>query len=370
MKHNNFYHIAYTIALILLFTQACGSSNIDLEITPAAQAIEASEAVGTDEVPQEVVTPTVEPTSTSVATNPAMSTPTSTATSKPFHIESASFEFEGQERNYMVFIPDTYTDSQNYPMVIYLHSYGWTAQQGMDYTQLNQVANSYNFMVVYPSARRNWNSGMGDNSGVGTPNHNDVGFIDVLIDMLSMSYSIDLDRIYAAGYSNGGFMAYKLACQLSHRIAAVASVGGVISTSTLADCNPLRPIPILQIHGTEDSWVPIEGKTGWNSVDQTLKFWTNINDCDKADSTIIQDTDSTDGCTVEKISYTNCTDNSIVIYYKVINGGHTWPGAGPTGYSAGNTNQDLNASVEIWNFFKGYQLTPVSIESIENDGSP
>ncbi len=68
------------------------------------------------------------------------------------------------------------------------------------------------------------------------------------------------------------------------------------------------------------------------------------------------DLDPTDGCTVEKITYTDCSDNSNVVYYKVINGGHTWPGAGPLHPAFGNTNQDINASVEIWNFFKNYKV--------------
>ena len=71
---------------------------------------------------------------------------------------------------------------------------------------------------------------------------------------------------------------------------------------------------------------------------------------------ILLDLDTTDSCTVEMISYTNCKDKIDVIYYKIINGGHTWPGAGPAGYPAGNTNQDFNASVEIWNFFKDIRL--------------
>ncbi len=179
-----------------------------------------------------------------------------------------------------------------------------------------------------------------------------------MIDTLSNHYNIDLERIYACGYSNGGFMSYKLACQLSHRIAAIASVGGVISSNTAANCNPLRAMPVLHIHGTKDPWIPINGTTGCNSVDQTLNYWTDFNNCTESDTIILQDLDQTDGCTTEKISYTNCRYNSNVIYYKVINGGHTWPGADPPGYPAGNTNQDFNASVEIWNFFKDHQLTP------------
>ncbi|MBU8892140.1 MAG: dienelactone hydrolase family protein [Bacteroidales bacterium] len=271
-------------------------------------------------------------------------------------IQTGSFDFDGDQRNYMAYLPDNYNDTLNFPLVIYLHCYGWTAQQGMNYTLLNQVADTSGFIVVSPSAITNWNSGVGDNARWPTPNVNDVGFINALIDTVSSHYGIDPERIYACGYSNGGFMSYKLACQLSDRIAAIASVGGISSTNTVANCNPVRSMPVLQIHGTEDSWVPISGNTGWYSVDQTLSFWTGFNNCVQVDTTILQDLDPTDSCTVEKISYTKCSNNISVIYYKVINGGHTWPGAGPAGYPAGNTNQDFNASVEIWNFFKDIRL--------------
>ncbi len=314
MNHKNLYRISFVISLLLLITQGCGSSNKDLE-----------------------------PTSTAV--------PAITATVKPFHIESGSFEFEGEEREYMIFIPDTYSESQKFPLVIYLHSLGWTPQKDMEVTQLNQVADNNEFMVVYPSAiGLNWNSGIGDRVGWKTPDVNDVGFIDELIDTLSTSYSIDLDRIYATGWSNGGFMAYKLACQLSLRIAAVASVGGVLSTGTLSDCNPLRPVPILHIHGTRDSTVPMDGYKGWNSVDETISYWTTFNNCVKTETTTLEDLDQTDDLMVEKISYSNCTNNSNVIYLKRIGYGHLWPDA----------SLGLIASEEVWNFFKDYQLTSTS----------
>ncbi|MGD8753048.1 MAG: PHB depolymerase family esterase [Anaerolineales bacterium] len=242
---------------------------------------------------------------------------------------------------------DNYTDEKDFPLVIYLHSYGWNAQKGLDYTQLNQVGNAYGFIILYPNANRNWNSGIGDNPVYSTPDIDDVGYISALIDAISEQYSIDQEMIYAAGYSNGGFMAYKLACQLSHRIAAIASVSGVFSTSVKDNCNPTRPVPVLHIHGTKDPWVTDQGGTGWYSVDQTLEYWIDFNKCESSETSDLLDIDSTDGSTVEKIYYSNCADDSNVIYYKVIGGGHTWPGAGPPGYSAGNTNQDINASEEI-----------------------
>ena len=279
-------------------------------------------------------------------------------------IVTSNFDFDGNCRDYKVFLPNDYRYGSIFPLVIYLHSYGWTAQQGLDYTLLNQVADTSGFIVVYPSGLPNWNSGIGDNQDWPTPDIDDVGFINALIDTLSNHYGIDLERIYACGFSNGGFMSYKLACQLSHRIAAFASVGGVLSTSTAANCNPLHTMPVLQIHGTGDAFVPINGTTGWYSVDQTLNYWIDFNDCNQVDTVLLPDLDPTDGCTVEKISYSNCSDESKVIFYKVINGGHSWPSAAADYPWAGNRNKDINASVEIWNFFKDYQLV-TSVESVD-----
>jgi polyhydroxybutyrate depolymerase len=230
----------------------------------------------------------------------------------------------------------------------------------MNYTQLNQVAEGYGFIVVYPSAIENWNS---------TLDVNDVEYIDALIDTLSEGYSIDPERIYATGFSQGGLMAYKLACQLSHRIAAIAAVASGVTASILRDCNPLRPVPVLHIHGTLDREAPIfgdlEDPTGFASVHRTLNYWIAFNNCVETETVNLEDTDQTDSSTVEKTSYTNCDNNSDVIYLKVISGGHTWPGAGWSGLSLGLTNLDIDASVEIWEFFMDHQLTPTSAESHE-----
>jgi len=367
--------IVYVTTLFILALVACSAEVGTVEVQ---QLVEATATLvpptNTPNPPTATpVTPTLNPLSdvlTQQALTAQATTPSPTDSSESPHIETDSIDFEGRLRKHIVFLPNNYTGTTNFPLVIYLHSYGWTARRGMNYTSLNQVADTYDFIVVYPSASTNWNSGIGESPVWRTPDVNDVGYINALIDTLSNNYSIDLERIYATGYSNGGFMAFKLACQLSHRIAAIASVSGVMSTNVAANCNPLRTMPVLQIHGSDDEWVPINGTTKWQSVDQTLTYWIDFNNCVKADTAILQDTDSTDGSTVEKISYTNCTDNSNVIQYEVINGGHTWPGAGNPGYPAGRTNQDFDAGVEIWNFFKDYKLILASIESNENDGSP
>lgn len=270
--------------------------------------------------------------------------------------ETGGFDFDGVKRVYGVFLPKNYTGTENFPLVIYLHSYGWNSGKGMNYTALYTVADTSDFLVAYPDANPNWNSGIGDSPSWPTPNINDVGFINALIDTLSNHYSIDLERVFVCGFSNGGFMAYKLACQLSHRIAAIASIGGVMSNSTAANCKPLSTMSVLHIHGTKDRFVPINSKGDWNTVDQSLNYWTNFNNCAQVDTIILPDLDPSDGCTVEKIIYTNCTDNSNIIYYKVINGGHSWPGAAIDPDWARPRNMDIITNVEIWNFFKDKKI--------------
>jgi len=271
--------------------------------------------------------------------------------------EIGSFEFEGRNRNYKVFLPENYSKTANAPLMIYLHAYDWNTNIGMEYTQMNMVADTSGFILVCPSAiNSRWNSGIADNPNWPAPEVDDVGFINALIDTLSVNFSIDPERIYACGFSNGGFMSYKLACQLSHRIAAIASVGGIISAGTVEQCNSQHTMPVLQIHGTLDNIVPIDGTNGWNSVEETMSFWSELNGCVKIDTIQLPDIDPSDGCTVQKISYYDSNEESEVIFLKVIDGGHSWPGASADYSWSGNRNMDINASVEIWNFLKNYKL--------------
>ena len=270
---------------------------------------------------------------------------------------SGGFDLEGHHRVYKLFLPQNYSDTIKFPLIIYLHAYGWTAEQDMNYTQFYKVADTSGFIVVYPSGVPNWNSGIADNKKWPATGVDDVRFINALIDSLSSEYSIDPGRVFACGYSNGGFMAYRLACQLGNRIAAIASVGGIMSYSVATNCNPTREVPVLQIHGTADWWVPVNGSEGWHSVDETVSYWTTFNNCTNADTILLPDLSLPDSCVVEKISYTNCTGNCEVIYYKVLQGGHTWPGAGSPGFShEGFVNDDINANVEIINFFNKFKL--------------
>jgi polyhydroxybutyrate depolymerase len=192
------------------------------------------------------------------------------------------------------------------------------------------------------------------NVGWGSSTVNDVAFTAALIDSISLEYNINSDRIYSTGMSNGGFFSYLLACQLSDRIAAIASVTGTMNVNAFASCDPGHPMPVMEIHGTADGTVPYEGNLLFASTETVLDYWVNVNECDAMPAiTAIPDITMTDGCTAEHQLYVNGNNGSTVEHYKIIDGGHTWPGAFVGG---AGTNQDIDASKEIWRFFSQYDI--------------
>ncbi|MCB9248770.1 MAG: hypothetical protein H6613_09605 [Ignavibacteriales bacterium] len=126
----------------------------------------------------------------------------------------------------------------------------------MDYSKMNEVADTAGFIVVYPNAVLTaWSCGINLTAG----HVNDVGFIDALLDTLANNYSIDEERIYCCGFSLGGFMSHRLACQLSNRIAAIADVAGSIAQDFTTNITTAHPMPVLKFHGT-DQIIPYDGK--------------------------------------------------------------------------------------------------------------
>ena len=267
------------------------------------------------------------------------------------------FEFEGIDRNYEVFLPQNF--KPNMPLVISLHGYTETIEWYKTYTLLHEIADTAGFITVYPAAiGKSWNSGL---IAPGWPvidtSVNDVGYISALIDTLKAHYDIDMSRVYCCGYSLGGEMTYKLTGELGHRFAAVASITGLINDNSAITCKPVRAFPILHMHGTLDNYETWSGdnKNLW-TVPETLNFWLENNGCSiPGDTVSLADIDPGDGCTVEKISYTNCSGEGRLIFYKILNGGHSWPGSAFPWGGEGNKNMDINANVEILNFFKQFE---------------
>ena len=164
-------------------------------------------------------------------------------------------------------------------------------------------------------------------------------------------------------------MSHYLACELSDRIAAIASVTGSMLKTLPAGCKSSRPMPVLQFHGTSDEVVLYEGDELFLNIDSMMAFWAGFNGCQMfPDSSSIPDSIMTDSSTVTLIQFDSCHAESEVILYRINHGGHTWPGA----FSLPNqiTNQDIKASLLIWEFFQRHQHPnprPVMTASINDE---
>jgi polyhydroxybutyrate depolymerase len=269
-----------------------------------------------------------------------------------------SFEFDGQTRDYIVYLPPGY--KPGLPLVLNLPGYDVTPQEELDYTSMIDVADTANFVIVYPSGVNNrWNSGISDNPNWPAPDVDDVAFLSALIDTIHAQYSIDLERVYSCGWSNGGFMSFKLACELGDRIAGVASVGGAISTQVDSSCYSM---PIMLFHGTADSIVTYDASNNYmRTVEETIEFWMGINNINCIPDTLsLPDINQTDGCSVDLITYRDPINEADVVFFKIIGGGHAWPGGNRDlpNERFGNTCRDINASAEIWRFFYNRTIQP------------
>jgi polyhydroxybutyrate depolymerase len=259
-----------------------------------------------------------------------------------------SFSFGGLTRSYRLYVPGNYTGATAVPLVFNLHGYTSNAFQQEFYSGMNAVADTAGFIICYPDGVNSaWNSGFQPPYYGGV---DDVGFLSVLIDSLQAGYNIDPTRVYSCGMSNGGFMSYRLACDLESRIAAIASVTGSMTTLQVNNCGASRPMPVLEIHGTDDGTVPYTASTGIIGIDSLLSYWRAQNACVAAPVYDTLPDLVQESSTVTTQWYAGCTDNVEVAHYKIENGGHTWPGA-IFQIPGEVTNQDIHASVEIWKFF-------------------
>ena len=260
-----------------------------------------------------------------------------------------SFSHQGITRNFWVHLPSGWTQGQQYPLVIVFHGLGDSGQGIMNGTGFNFIADTAGFIAVYPDAVDQVFGFIGWNNGtIPFAQYDDVNFTSSLIDTINVHYGVNLNRVYATGFSMGSIMSHHLACNLSNRIAAIAGIAGPLSENTAASCNPGRHVPVMHQHGTSDQTITYTGGTSFVlPVDTTIDLWTGWHDCPiPATYTALPDI-KPDGFTVETFSYAPCTGNSEVLLYKVTGADHQWL----------FNNNDINTGAEIWKFFAKYDLS-------------
>ena len=267
--------------------------------------------------------------------------------------------FDGQNRSFIVYVPSSYDATTQVPLLFNFHGGGGTSSGFINYeNDMRPIADTANFIAVYPQAAVDPTDGSNSWLHKTPTTHNDVNFIEAIIDTLSNDYNIDNDRVYACGYSEGGLFSYELGCRLNNRIASFASVSGSMLTESyrlnngFGSCSPIHPTAVLLIPGTSDgSFHSMYNgfQPYYLSVNEITTYWANHNNTAiNPTVTAVPNSNTSDGSTVEKRIWEN-GDNCVAVQeLKVINGDHDWPGS--------SGNMDINASQEIWKFVSKYDI--------------
>ena len=269
------------------------------------------------------------------------------------------------DRRFYLYVPNNYSANVPIPILFNFHGGGGDPISYMNYTSdMRGLAEANNFILIYPEAIADPSTGSIswiDKATNGAP-RDETLFIESIINSVSSNYSVDLDRIYACGYSEGGIFSYELACRLNNYIAGIASVSGSMLTESersnlgFSNCSPQHPTAIMLIPGTNDSNAHslYQGCClGWGldsyylSVDQITDYWTNYNTTDNNPSVSdVSNTNTSDGSTVQRKIWSNGQGGVEVQELKIIGGEHEWPGT--------SGNMDINANNEIWQFLSKF----------------
>ena len=258
------------------------------------------------------------------------------------------------DRKFILYVPSSYESSAKQPLVFNFHGYGSNANEQMNYGDLRSQADANGFILVHPEGLDDiagssyWNMG-----GWSISVHDDLEFIDNLINLLMDKYSVNAERIYSTGMSNGGFFSFHLACNLNTSFAAIASVTGSMSYDTFNSCNARKPTPIMQIHGSIDTVVPYSGiDTVMKPVMEVMEYWKMNNSCDDYILAVPGILPGTSSWT-ETYLFDNCIHGTQNIHLYVQGAGHIWPG------SIYERINDPDSSQRIWDFFSKYDINGV-----------
>ena len=277
-----------------------------------------------------------------------------------------TLKHDGLARSYFVHIPPQYDAKKPTPVVLVFHGAMTDASITVRFTGLNEKADKEGFIAVYPNGTGRFERMLTWNGGncCGSAQWNkvdDVGFTRALLDGLAKVVNVDAKRVYATGISNGGIMCYRLASELSDRIAAIAPVSG---TMGMATCNPKRAVSVMHFHGTDDKFLPFKGGKGdrslasinFFSVDHSIQAWVKADGCPEKPVVANEAKKFDDGTTAERKTYGPGKDGSEVVLFVINGGGHTWPGRDPKIQFLGKSTKNISANDLMWEFFKRHPM--------------
>lgn len=304
---------------------------------------------------------------------------------------------DGSLRSFAVHLPIDYDSRRKYPVVVLLHGSGETAEDIERLSHFDFVADRYGFIAFYPNSNgTRWDVGgapaaanrpSGRKGGLGNmgpripfplpdgegaeKNGNqdknplgDVKFLNQMLDKLAQTYSVDPNRIFATGYSDGGIMDFRLGCSMSSRIAAIAPVAAAMPKEMSLHCEPSRAIPLLMINGTSDPVVHFGGGRLRETtltilpVKTTAEKWAELDRCALKPTQTELPPHNKEGLKTILNTYGDCRDGAEVALYTIEGGGNTWPSGDKIlpEKEVGKTSTDLDTDEVMWKFFSAHPM--------------
>lgn len=250
------------------------------------------------------------------------------------------------ERGYGVYVPRSYdaNGEDDVPLVIGLHGFGDTWQNFYPATGLAGRAEEEGFIFAFPQAYLNeWNDG-----SIGRHEEDDVQLLRDLVERIDRDFRINRDRIYLVGFSNGGTMVYRAACEAPDLFAGIVAVGGTMRSAQADECEGVQ-IPVLVIHGTGDEVVPFDGNIYRYAVRSGVAFWARRNECDIDSVPAYSEALFENG--YRTYFFSDCPDGNLVMLHALQDVGHIWPGF--AAYVRGLTPEPPHTDTArlIWGFF-------------------
>lgn len=259
------------------------------------------------------------------------------------------FVHDGETRESLLYVPDSYNPTEGAPLMLSFHGFGLDSQSQLEQADMRSLADRDGILLAYPQGTLlggfpHWNAL--PNSPENKTAVDDLGFVRELISQIESDYPINRERIYASGFSNGGMMAYALACYENGLVAAVAVVSGQLLDNG-ETCSPESPIGVIMLHGTDDRVIPYEGGFGQLSAQEAVDFWVVHNETNTSPEI---DTFTDGEMTIERYVYDQGNNGVAVEHYKYLEGQHVW------------FNQRVdgsNATELVWDFVSNYDVSGI-----------
>ncbi len=293
------------------------------------------------------------------------------------HEHCESLSFGGRERTYRLYVPSQL--AARVPLLLVLHPalFDGVSMEAITARSFDQHGNQAGALIVYPDGiDQHWNDGREGIATTAAREHiDDVGFLRTLVAVLSARYPVDTERVFVTGFSNGGMMTLRLACEATDVFRGFVAVAASLSEELAARCQPQVARRVALIDGTADGLVPYGGggvgalgitRGRVVGAEATFDAFRKLAGCSGAGSEPLPGKTPRDRTDVIVHRATGCPADRPVVLFEIKGGGHAWPGGARVPPQVfllrGKLSGDIDATEEAWRFLGLGEIPAVRTE--------